>query len=340
MIGEKLLIKLWETIADKGIGGLLAPWQTLRTEKARTQARAEEIVLLAEAERQAKAIKAGKAKLVRSDRKISVVESDTPNIIPSIDAQDKHSNLIEYAEAQDKADSIRRNINLTKAVIHAENLLSQDGSEPTKEDVDEDWIYRWKEYSAKVSTEDLQQLWGAVLAGEVKEPGTYNLRTLEFLKNISKSEAELIEKCAIHHVSNGIPNDETDILENQGLNFSSFLKLQQLGILQGVDSVGLQVSYDSIEKDKFKRGLISNDLALLVTHEDPNKKLTLNAYGVTELGKQILSLGKFKANRTYLKKIGKRLVQQGFKVHIGTWRQFKGNHGEIIGVKEIKDESV
>lgn len=28
--GEKLIIKLWETIADKGIGSLLKPWQIRR----------------------------------------------------------------------------------------------------------------------------------------------------------------------------------------------------------------------------------------------------------------------------------------------------------------------
>ncbi len=37
--GEKLLIKLWETITEKGIGSLLSPWQTIRTGKARNEVR-------------------------------------------------------------------------------------------------------------------------------------------------------------------------------------------------------------------------------------------------------------------------------------------------------------
>lgn len=46
--GEGLLIKLWETLMDKGIGGLLKPWQIKREAKAQFQARRLEIVGLTE----------------------------------------------------------------------------------------------------------------------------------------------------------------------------------------------------------------------------------------------------------------------------------------------------
>ena len=49
--GEGLLIKLWETLAEKGVGGLLSPWQIKREAKAHTEARRIEIVALADAER-------------------------------------------------------------------------------------------------------------------------------------------------------------------------------------------------------------------------------------------------------------------------------------------------
>ena len=57
MLGEKLVIKMWETIADKGIGSLLAPWQILREADARTEARRREILSLATAEKEAFEIK-------------------------------------------------------------------------------------------------------------------------------------------------------------------------------------------------------------------------------------------------------------------------------------------
>ena len=36
-----------------------------------------------------------------------------------------------------------------------------------------------------MSSEELQTLWGRTLAGEIKSPGSYSLRTLDFLKNLS-----------------------------------------------------------------------------------------------------------------------------------------------------------
>ena len=47
-----------------------------------------------------------------------------------------------------------------------------------------------------MSSEELQTLWGRVLAGEIKSPGTFSLRTLEFLKNTSHEEALKIAKLA------------------------------------------------------------------------------------------------------------------------------------------------
>ncbi len=37
--GEKLLIKMWETLVERGIGGLLTPWQTIREGRAMNEVR-------------------------------------------------------------------------------------------------------------------------------------------------------------------------------------------------------------------------------------------------------------------------------------------------------------
>ena len=64
--GEALLIKLWETLAEKGVGGLLKPWQIKREALAQTQARQTELVALADAEREAEEIRSGRLKLSES----------------------------------------------------------------------------------------------------------------------------------------------------------------------------------------------------------------------------------------------------------------------------------
>lgn len=61
--GEKLVIKLWETLAEKGVGSLLSPWQAGREGRARNEVRRQEILMLAQAEKDAADIRSGKKQL-------------------------------------------------------------------------------------------------------------------------------------------------------------------------------------------------------------------------------------------------------------------------------------
>ena len=62
--GEQLLIKLWETIADKGIGSLLKPWQKRREGKAEIELKRQELLVLAQTESDANLIRQGHSRLI------------------------------------------------------------------------------------------------------------------------------------------------------------------------------------------------------------------------------------------------------------------------------------
>ena len=57
--------------------------------------------------------------------------------------------------------------------------------------VDEDWIAHFFEDCKNVSNEQMQILWGRLLAGEITKPGSFSIRTLDFIKSMSTEEAEL-----------------------------------------------------------------------------------------------------------------------------------------------------
>jgi hypothetical protein len=57
--------------------------------------------------------------------------------------------------------------------------------------VDEDWIAEFFEHCKNVGSEEMQILWGRLLAGEVAEPGSFSKRTLDFVKSLSTEEAQL-----------------------------------------------------------------------------------------------------------------------------------------------------
>lgn len=62
------------------------------------------------------------------------------------------------------------------------------------EPVDADWMNRFFNSVAEVSNEQMQQIWAKLLAGEIKQPNTFSMRTLDTLKNLTAHEADLFKK--------------------------------------------------------------------------------------------------------------------------------------------------
>lgn len=80
--------------------------------------------------------------------------------------------------------------NFLKAAGFAnEELENTQEYEDSGENPEFDWLMRFFDSVSLVSSEELQKLWGKVLAGEVKKAGTCSLRTLDIIRNLSKDEA-------------------------------------------------------------------------------------------------------------------------------------------------------
>ena len=338
--GEKLVIKLWETLAEKGLGSLLLPWQAGREGRARNEIRRNEILMLAQAESDAADIRSGKKQL-RPDGILllaSAVESH-PCSDERIEQTLSLSAAVEYGKRAAVAAAARSEINTTKAILFAEEQLASDAQVPPDRNVDEDWLFTWREHAGKVSAEDLQRLWGSVLAGEVKAPGRYSIRTLEFLRMLSKSDAEMISKLAKYVIDGRIARSQNEYLESNGLTFSMLLQVQELGVVSGVEALGLTTTYKSVVEGKFIRALSSHSKALIVEHEDASKTLVFEVYMLTAVGRQVLGLGSFEPDIEYLRLIGKDLARKGFAVKLADWRNVSETEGQYFDAQEIPGEA-
>lgn len=338
MVGDKLLGKLWDTVTKGGIGSLASPWQTRRQGRANVDARRDELLVLAQTEVDVAEIKAGKKKLTADRKLISLVQPDTDTplvelksgkIEPYFSLDELHKN----AEARIEAQHIQEQVNLTKAVLFAEEELENNFTEASDDEVDADWFVRWRDCAEKVSNEDLQRLWAKALAGEVASPGTYSLRTLEFIKNISQAEAREISKLA-PYVIDGLVY-KAPCLESNGLNFAYLLEMDDLGILSGVKGGGLKVTLSSRIRDKFEQMLLHNSQVLLIKHEMNNKKVSFECYKVTKLGCEVLRLGVFPMMGQYLEEVGTKAKQQGFEVVIADWVQTTKEYGNFYNPKTL-----
>ena len=77
--GEQLVIKLWETVAEKGIGSLFKPWQMRREGRASIDLKREELLVIAQAERDADLIRRGELSLAtRNSSPLLLTKDDVP----------------------------------------------------------------------------------------------------------------------------------------------------------------------------------------------------------------------------------------------------------------------
>ena len=331
--GEKLLIRLWETIAEKGIGGWLRPWQNQREGQSRIDVQREALLVFAQTERDIKDIRSGRKILSSDGQLLELPEQANPLALREDSAS---RDAVSSVQRNRMAREMRGEVNVSKALLSAEAILEDDPQTPPERKVDDDWLYRWRDAASTVSSEELQTLWGRALAGEIKSPGSYSLRTLEFLKNLSHKEALQIAKVSPFVIGDTVIfRGNKQLLDSEGITFSFLLDLQHLGVVSGVESSGIERTFKPLATEKFERVLVSYNRVLVVTHEDMSKKLKLKIYKLTSLGQQILKLGSFEAHDVYLRSAGQAICSQGFKVHIARWEQVTETTGRYFEPQEL-----
>jgi len=71
--------------------------------------------------------------------------------------------------------------------------------------VEQDWVSRFLEDCQDVSNEDMQTVWGRILAGEVAKPGTFSYRTLFAVKMLRPEVANLFTRlCSFVWLRDGV----------------------------------------------------------------------------------------------------------------------------------------
>ena len=97
------------------------------------------------------------------------------------------------AEQRMLCESVRQEKNIENVLEIAADQIKTD--EPISEKpVDEDWLIRLFSFAKDISSTEMQFVWGKILAGEIMRPGSFSLRTLETVRNISQHEAEMFQR--------------------------------------------------------------------------------------------------------------------------------------------------
>ena len=164
----------------------------------------------------------------------------------------------------------------------------EDNSPPVNEtvtnDIDDDWLNVFERYAEDASTERMQRLWGRVIAGEVRKPGKYSMRTLRFLSEFSQADAlAFSEFCAISF-GDFAP---TKLAKPDDEDIRSLIYLESSGLIQGATNAGLTVSINYNPNGQLY--IRESGLGILIQGE-PNTKFVRPVITLTPLGQELLTL--------------------------------------------------
>lgn len=116
----------------------------------------------------------------------------------------------------------------------------------TKEPYDFDWFVRFFEAAGNISDETMQDLWAKILAGEIAQPTSFSLKTIDVMRSLNKRNAELFLKICSHSFISGVRNcflpNEDEYLEHVGITYEDIMKLNELGLMHKDAFISLDIS--------------------------------------------------------------------------------------------------
>jgi len=335
--GERLLIKIWQTVSDRGIGGLLSPWHIKRMGKARAEVRRLEILTLAQAQRDANDILGGRKSLDESGRLIeskpSELTSSAGGALATLPNQSA-APLKLLGQERDHRE-LERAINIRETIAMAEEeAASVADQNVSDEPVNSDWFARWRVNAEEVHDDEMRRLWARILAGEAEKPGRFSLHTLDFMRRLSKEDAHLIERLAPFVSERELIHGHTnlnELLEKSGLGLETLLELQDLGVMSGVQGISLVKKLNISPEGK---GFVFRNKVLLVRSPEA-KTLSFPAYPITKVGVQVMSLGKFQANSEFVLAVGQVILEKGFEVSMGDVVATPDNQLQMVNPQQL-----
>ena len=191
---------------SKAVGGIFAPFQIKRV----AEAEAEATIIRAQSEAEASKI---------------ATQSGIENV--ELRQRAVHRLIVEETQRQKNMEDIT-----IKALPYLNEDANPDG-------MDDDFIANLFDKCRIVSDDQMQSLWSRILAGEANTPGTYSKRTVNFVSELDKKDADLFTKLCgfswnIGYIVPLVFDWDGEIYNRNGINFDTLRHLESIGLIQWV----------------------------------------------------------------------------------------------------------
>jgi hypothetical protein len=183
------------------------------------------------------------------------------------------------------------------------------------EPVNEDWTTRFFNIIEDVTDEQMQGLWGRILAGEVKQPESYSLRTLEILRNMNKREADIFANLANYLIESRndafiFRGDDSTALSENGFSFEDTLLMIEVGLLQSETNI---ITEFPVSQDDITHSFTSGEYFIKSIKKANSPLVQMPVFAFTKSGEELLKLIHTESCENYIKNFFSYLVKSGFE---------------------------
>ena len=203
-----------------------------------------------------------------------------------------------------------------------EALHEEDGEAVNPVAMDFDWFFRFFEAAGGISNEDMRELWAKVLAGEISQQGSFSLRTVEVLRNMTAREAQVFQR-ASHLVLSETDGSQFlfcddsigdyDLNERHGISTSDLFLLEECGLVNAfcINNV--------MELERGAGGFVSDggQMLLIQPTTDERQAFHYKSYPLSRAAVQLLPIVWDGEYDDYLIELGRLLkAEQGERLRI------------------------
>ena len=322
------LKRLIEVVAE-GVGGISRSFLTRKN----TDAKAYEIRTIAKAISDSQKL-LGPVKYENGSIVIEAPENTEQPAFPEATLDQRVIARMAFQEAKKQS-------NIEQITQYAAEELRNEQN-VSSEKPDGDWTTRFFRISEDITSDQMQMLWGKVLSGEVKRPGSYSLRALDLLKNITQQEAEMFVRVGQISIINAkkafVPNpDHGKYLEKQfGLSFTDFLMLREIDLLVEND---LKFSLKLLEQNA-QSVFICGNKCVLINRPKGTPEQAIQVVMFTDIGRQLLQLVEKKPpDPKYISKFASSFRREGVTIQSGLIIEWIGDNIRYINLQDVPVES-
>lgn len=212
------------------------------------------------------------------------------------------------------------------------NSIPNQDSSSIEEEISEDWLNSFEKEASQKSSEDMQNLFSRILAGEISNPSTFSIRSIKTISQLDNEVAQLFHifcSLCIHLKYNGKVvdarvvslngNASTNSLRKYGLDFTSLNVLEEYGLI--ISDYNSQMNYGSCivnGKELAQLPFIYNsNKYVVINHDEKSKidKIQLPGVMLTKVGKELFQIIDVEENKEYTEDFmnyfkGKQLTMQ------------------------------